>query len=36
MDFDLIVKVSEGLGEAMPGIDVATLPEEEKMATRGW
>ena len=36
MDFDLIAKVSEGLGEAMPGIDVATMPEEEKMATRGW
>ena len=36
MGFDLIAKVSEGLGEAMPGIDVATMPEEEKMATRGW
>ena len=36
MDFDLIARVSEGLGEAMPGIDVAIMPEEEKMALRGW
>jgi pyridoxal 5'-phosphate synthase pdxS subunit len=36
MDFDLIARVSEGLGEAMPGIDVAKLPENERMATRGW
>ena len=36
MDFDLIARVSEGLGEAMPGIDVATMPDEERMAVRGW
>ena len=36
MDFDLIAQVSEGLGDAMPGIDVATLPDEERMASRGW
>jgi pyridoxal 5'-phosphate synthase pdxS subunit len=36
MDFDLIAKVSEGLGEAMPGIDVATMPDDQRMALRGW
>lgn len=36
LDFDLIARVSEELGDAMPGIDVATMPEEERMAGRGW
>ncbi|MDZ7723761.1 MAG: pyridoxal 5'-phosphate synthase lyase subunit PdxS [candidate division KSB1 bacterium] len=36
MDFDLIARVSEGLGEAMVGINIDTLPEEERMANRGW
>ncbi|MBC7185806.1 MAG: pyridoxal 5'-phosphate synthase lyase subunit PdxS [Calditrichaeota bacterium] len=36
LDFDLIARVSEGLGEPMRGIDVASLPEEERMAVRGW
>jgi pyridoxal 5'-phosphate synthase pdxS subunit len=36
MDFDLIARVSEGLGEAMAGLDIATMPESEKMAKRGW
>jgi pyridoxal 5'-phosphate synthase pdxS subunit len=36
MDFDLIAKVSEGLGDAMPGLEIAAIPEEEKMANRGW
>lgn len=36
LDFDLIARVSEDLGEAMPGIDIATMPEEERMAGRGW
>ena len=36
MDFDLIAKVSEGLGDAMPGIDVATMPDDQRMALRGW
>jgi len=35
-DFKLIAELSTGLGEAMPGIDVATLPEEEKLQNRGW
>ncbi len=36
MDFDLIARVSEGLGEAMPGIEISKIPEEERMAGRGW
>ncbi len=36
MDFDLIARVSEGLGEAMPGLDIATMPDEQRMAVRGW
>lgn len=36
MDFDLIARVSEGLGEAMPGLDVASLPDDQRMAVRGW
>ena len=29
-------KISEGLGTAMSGIDVASMPDEERMAKRGW
>jgi pyridoxal 5'-phosphate synthase pdxS subunit len=32
----VVAKVSRGLGEAMVGINVATLPESERLATRGW
>jgi pyridoxal 5'-phosphate synthase pdxS subunit len=35
-DADVIAKVSRGLGEAMVGINVSTLPETERYATRGW
>jgi pyridoxal 5'-phosphate synthase pdxS subunit len=35
-DPDIVAKASEGLGDAMPGIDVAKLPEEELLQTRGW
>ena len=31
-----IARVSEGLGDAMPGLDVRTMPEEERLAKRGW
>ncbi|MEM8858399.1 MAG: pyridoxal 5'-phosphate synthase lyase subunit PdxS [Chloroflexota bacterium] len=33
---EIIAKVSENLGEAMVGINVSTLPEEEQLSTRGW
>ena len=35
-DFDLIARVSEGLGDAMPGIEISKIPEGERMAERGW
>jgi pyridoxal 5'-phosphate synthase pdxS subunit len=35
-DPELVAKASEGLGEAMRGIDVAKLPAEELLQTRGW
>jgi pyridoxal 5'-phosphate synthase pdxS subunit len=36
MDADIIAEVSTGLGDAMPGLDVRTMPVEEQLATRGW
>lgn len=33
---EIIAKVSENLGEAMVGINVSTMAEEDKLATRGW
>ena len=35
-DPTMIAKVSRGLGEAMVGINVATLPDSERLASRGW
>ena len=35
-DPDVVAKVSRGLGEAMVGINIDTLPESEKFAGRGW
>jgi pyridoxal 5'-phosphate synthase pdxS subunit len=32
----IIAEVSKGLGEPMPGIDLATLSREQLLATRGW
>jgi len=32
----VIAEVSKGLGDPMPGIDLATLRREELLATRGW
>jgi len=31
-----LLEISMELGEAMPGLDVASMAEEEKMASRGW
>ncbi len=33
---EVIARVSRNLGEAMVGIGVSTLPEEQKIAGRGW
>src|SRR5579872_411475 len=35
-DPDILAEVSRDLGEPMVGINVSTLPEEERMARRGW
>ncbi len=35
-DPDIIAKVSRGLGEAMVGINIDTLPDNERYAGRGW
>ena len=35
-DAKIIAEVSVGLGEAMPGIDAARMPEEAKIQHRGW
>jgi pyridoxal 5'-phosphate synthase pdxS subunit len=32
----IIAEVSRGIGEAMRGLNTATLPESELMASRGW
>jgi pyridoxal 5'-phosphate synthase pdxS subunit len=31
-----IARVSESLGDAMPGLDIRTMPDEERLAKRGW
>lgn len=36
MDADVIARVSTGLGKAMSGVSVSSLPEQELLATRGW
>lgn len=35
-DPDVLARVSRGLGEAMSGIQVGQMAEEEKLASRGW
>jgi len=33
---DELVRISEGLGDAMVGINISDIPEEERLADRGW
>ena len=35
-DPEMLVEISKGLGSSMPGLDVRTMPEDQKMAQRGW
>ena len=35
-DPDILAEVSEGLGKAMAGIDIATISPENILANRGW
>jgi pyridoxal 5'-phosphate synthase pdxS subunit len=32
----IIAEVSKGLGTAMPGLDIKTIPEDSLLASRGW
>jgi pyridoxal 5'-phosphate synthase pdxS subunit len=36
MDPSVLVQVSEELGEAMPGLEISTLKEEQLLQKRGW
>jgi len=33
---EVVAKVSRGLGDAMPGLEIETLSESERLAGRGW
>jgi pyridoxal 5'-phosphate synthase pdxS subunit len=35
-DPKVLAEVSEELGDAMPGLDVAKMPQSELLQTRGW
>lgn len=35
-DYARIAEVSEDLGEAMPGLEIASIPEAQRMQERGW
>jgi pyridoxal 5'-phosphate synthase pdxS subunit len=35
-DPEIIAEVSKGLGEAMVGIEITKIPQEQLMASRGW
>ncbi|MFC1908692.1 pyridoxal 5'-phosphate synthase lyase subunit PdxS [Chloroflexota bacterium] len=35
-DPEIIAEVSKNLGEAMPGLDIKQIPDEELLAKRGW
>jgi pyridoxal 5'-phosphate synthase pdxS subunit len=35
-DPGILAEVSRGLGAAMPGLDIRTMPVEEQLAVRGW
>ncbi|MCD4783518.1 MAG: pyridoxal 5'-phosphate synthase lyase subunit PdxS [Candidatus Eremiobacteraeota bacterium] len=36
MDPKILAKVSEGIGEAMKGLEISLIPKEELLASRGW
>jgi pyridoxal 5'-phosphate synthase pdxS subunit len=35
-DSAILANVSKGLGQPMKGVEIASLPEEERLAVRGW
>jgi pyridoxal 5'-phosphate synthase pdxS subunit len=36
LDPEILAKVSRGLGDAMKGLDMADIPEDQKLQNRGW
>ena len=35
-DPDVVAKASEGLGDAMEGLEIKSIPENELLQNRGW
>ncbi len=35
-DAKILAEVSKGLGEAMPGLEIGAIPEDQLLASRGW
>jgi pyridoxal 5'-phosphate synthase pdxS subunit len=35
-DAKILAEVSKGLGEAMPGLEIGAIPQDQLLATRGW
>ncbi len=35
-DPEILARVSRGLGEAMPGIEITAIPQQDLLASRGW
>jgi len=35
-DPEKVLEASMGLGEAMPGIEISSIPEQKLLAGRGW
>jgi len=35
-DAAVLAEVSEGLGEAMPGLEISSIAPEQRMQERGW
>ena len=35
-DPEVLAQVSEGLGEAMPGLEISSIAPEQRMQERGW
>jgi pyridoxal 5'-phosphate synthase pdxS subunit len=33
---EVLLEVSRGLGEAMPGIEISKIPQDQRLAERGW
>lgn len=36
MDFDIVAKASEGLKDAMKGLEISEIPEDQLLQKRGW